>query len=392
MLPEVTTHPEVGPKFTLLVVGRLHGVTRRRLRAVLEHAGGELAPRPCSQVNVVAFAHSSASTVLRDAPPLRPPKGVAREARVSSELTLKRTLGLARPAPEENRTLEQTDLMRASKLSADAIACLETYDVFEPVQGKFAYSDLLVAREVGRLLERGYSLATLITAALTLRRAQASLSQVRLVEGPCGDIVQQVGDMFASLDGQFALPLSQDGPSVDEVFERAEFAEASGDLISAERLYGTAVTLDRSDPTLPYNLANVLDEQGRRKDAVLAYYEALQRDPDFAEAWFNLGVIAQEEGRIADAYTNYRQAVSVQPRFTDALFNLALLLTSQEQYLEAASVWERFLSFNPQGPDRAKAKGYATLCRLAQVTSSAPSALSKTRRAGLVSPEQPMLL
>jgi Tfp pilus assembly protein PilF len=311
---------------------------------------------------------------------------------VVSELTLKRTLGLAGPALEENRTLGQAELMRASRLSADMIACLSAYDVLEPIQGGFAYRDLLVVREVGRLLDRGYSLVAIITAAVTLRRARASLSQVRLVEGPSGEIVQQVGDMFASLEGQFALPLSQDGTSVDELFERAEFCEASGDLVSAERFYRTALALDRTDPTLPYNLANVLDEQGRRRDAVLSYYEALQRDPDFAEAWFNLGVIAQEEGRTADAITNYRRALSAQPRFTDALFNVALLLTNQEQYSEAASIWERFLSLNPQDPDRAKAKRYATLCRLAQATSSAPSALSKTQRAGLVSPEQPMLL
>jgi Tfp pilus assembly protein PilF len=232
----------------------------------------------------------------------------------------------------------------------------------------------------------------IITAAVTLRRARASLSQVRLVESPSGEIVQQVGNMFASLAGQFALPLAHDGFSVDDLFERAEVSEAAGDLASAERFYRSALALDRTDPTLPYNLANVLDEQGRRSDAVLAYYESLQRDPDFAEAWFNLGVIAQEEGRIANAITSYRRALSTQPRFVDALFNLALVLTNQERYPEAVLVWERFLSLNPQGPDRVKAKRYATLCRLAQATSSGQSASDKTERPGLVSAQQPVLL
>jgi tetratricopeptide (TPR) repeat protein len=392
MLPEASIHAEAGPKFSLVVVERLHGVTRKRLRAVVEQMGGELASRPSLQLDVVALAHSSASAVLRDAPRLTLPKGIGPAARVISELALKRMLGLARPAAEEDRTLDEADLMRASRLPADVIACLAAYDVVEPVEGEFASRDLLVAREVGRLLGRGYDLATTVTAAVTLRRSRASLSQVRLVEAPWGDIVQQVGDMFASLEGQLALPLPHEGGSVDDLFERAEVAEASGDPVSAERCYRAALALDRSDPTLSYNLANVLAEQGRRNDAVLAYYEALKRAPDFAEAWFNLGVIEEEEGRVADAMKNYRRALSAQPQFADALFNLALLLTDQENYREAASVWERFLRLNPQGPDRAKAKRYATLCRIAQATSlDAPSASTQTGRPALGSPEQPML-
>jgi tetratricopeptide (TPR) repeat protein len=198
--------------------------------------------------------------------------------------------------------------------------------------------------------------------------------------------------MVASLEGQLTLPLAHDGASVDDLFERAEVAEVSGDLVSAERFYRAALALNRSDPVLPYNLANVLDEQGRRSDAILAYYEALQRDPDFAEAWFNLGVVAEEEGRISDAIKNYRRALSAQPQFADGLFNLALLLTDQENYREAASVWDRFLTLNPQGPDRAKAKRYATLCRIAQATSlGAPRTFDETPRRGLGSPEQPLL-
>lgn len=206
MLPEPSIRAEAGPKFSLVVVGRLHGVTLKRLRAVVGQAGGELASRPSPQLDVIALAHSNASAVLRDAPRLTLPKGTGPAARVISELALKRMLGLARPAAEGERTLDEADLMRASRLPADVISCLAAYDVVEPVEGEFAYRDLLAAREVGRLLERGYHLATIVTTAVTLRRSRASLSQVRLVEAPWGGIVQQIGEMVASLEGQLTLP------------------------------------------------------------------------------------------------------------------------------------------------------------------------------------------
>jgi tetratricopeptide (TPR) repeat protein len=384
---------EAGPKVSLLIVGRLHGVTRKRLRAVVEQIGGELASRPSSSVDIIALAHGSAPSVLRDAPRLALPTGVVPAAKVISELTLKRMLGLVPPAADQDRTLDEHDLMRASKLPADMLACLAAFDLLEPIDGRFIYQDVLVAREVGRLLGRGYSLAAIVAAAVALRRSRVSLSQVRLVEAPWGDLVQDIEGMFAGLDGQLALPLAHQAADSNELFERAEMLEAAGDLAAAERSYRAALAIDRTDPALPYNLANVLDEQDRRHDAILAYYEALRRDPDFAEAWFNLGVIAEGEDRIEDAIKHYRQALFAQPNFADALFNLALLLTDDEDYREAASLWERFLALNPQGPDRARAKRCAALCRLAHPTvSDGPFATSGPQRISRSPAEQSVLL
>jgi tetratricopeptide (TPR) repeat protein len=99
---------------------------------------------------------------------------------------------------------------------------------------------------------------------------------------------------------------------------------------------------------------------------VRAYYEALQRDPDFAEAWFNLGVLDERDGRMAAANAHYRAAAFAQPNFADALFNLALLLTQGENYDEAAALWDRFLAQEPRGPDADRARKGAALCRLAR--------------------------
>jgi tetratricopeptide (TPR) repeat protein len=273
-------------------------------------------------------------------------------------------------------------VLRASKLSPEVLDCLAAFDVVEPIDGKFAYRDVLVAREAKRLLDREYELAVIVEAALALRRSGVSLSEARLLEAPWGELVQDTCGTLASLTGQLALPLSHDMASPDNLFERAEAAEAYGDLASAEQFYRAAMAVDRADAAIPYNLGNVLDAEGRRREAVLAYYEALQRDAEFAEAWFNLGVIDEEEGRVANAIQHYRAAVSKQPNFADALYNLALLLTEQKVYDAAGPLWERFIGLNPHGPDTARARRCVTLCRMAQPSWTNPT--PATRRSNEV--------
>jgi tetratricopeptide (TPR) repeat protein len=365
MLPEPSIQTEDAPKFSLLVVGRLHGLTRKRLRAVVQQVGGELVGRPSSRVDLVAVAHGSAQMVLHAAPPLALPKGLDGGITLSSEMTLKRMLRLVSPGVEEDRTLDRDDVLRASKLSPEVLDCLTAFDVLEPTDSRFAFRDVLVAREVKRLLDRDYELFAIVEASFALRRSGVSLSEARLLEAPWGEIVQETCGGLATLDGQLALPLQHAVASSDELFERAEVSEVSGDLASAEHFYRAAMAGDRADAAIPYNLGNILDAQGRRPEAVLAYYEALQRDPDFAEAWFNLGVIDEEDGHIARAIQHYQVAVSKQPNFVVALYNLALLLTDQEHYDAAGPLWERFIGLAPEGPDTARARRCVTLCRMA---------------------------
>jgi tetratricopeptide (TPR) repeat protein len=320
--------------------------------------------------------------VLRAAPPLALPEGLDGRIRLISEMTLKRMLRLVSPPVEEERTLDRDDVLRASKLPPEVLDCLAAFDVVEPFDRKFAYRDVLVARGVRRLLDREYELAAIVQASLALRRSGVSLAEVRLTDAPWGEIVQETGGSFASLTGQLTLPLPHDSASPDDLFERAEAAEALGDLASAEHFYRGAMAADRADAAIPYNLGNVLDAQGRRPEAVLAYYEALQRDGDFAEAWFNLAVIDEEEGRVPNAIQHYKDAVSKQPNFTDALYNLALLLTEEEVYNAAAPIWERFIALNPHGPDTARARRCLTLCRMAQSSLTNPT--PSTRRSNEV--------
>ena len=51
---------------TLFLVGRLQGLTRRRLDRLVRAHGAKLAPRPGARVTVIAFGHSAAGQALDD--------------------------------------------------------------------------------------------------------------------------------------------------------------------------------------------------------------------------------------------------------------------------------------------------------------------------------------
>jgi tetratricopeptide (TPR) repeat protein len=348
---------------TLYIVGRLQGLTRKRLDQLVRAHGGKLAPRPSASVTMIVFGHSGAERASSDGR-LRLPPGLPAKAPLISENVLRFQLGLRPPPPEVDRSLGWTDLERLAGLSRDMAACLVLFDVLEPVNERFAYRDLVAAREAARLLKRGVALGHVLDAALTLRRRGSHLAEARLTEGPSGELVREIAGQLAEFNGQLTMGLERAPRSLDDLLAEAEDAEERGDLAIAESLYTTAMRADAADPVLPFNLGNVFQAQGRPTEAKVAWQIAVARDPAFAEAWYNLAVSAEEEKQTDLAVAAYRRAVQAQPDYADAHFNLALLLTQLERCSEALATWQRFLELEPSSPHSVVAQKAIALCRL----------------------------
>ena len=67
-------------------------------------------------------------------------------------------------------------------------------------------------------------------------------------------------------------------------------------------------------------------------------------NPAFAEAWYNLADLLDDQGRSEAAIECLRKALLVAPTYLDAMFNLALLLQRKSAYAEAAEYWRRYLA------------------------------------------------
>ena len=239
---------------------------------------------------------------------------------------------------------------------------LALYDVLSPSEGRFSYTDLVVARAIGRLFAEGTKFPRIIAAARALEERGVSLSGVRLAEAPWGELLQVLEGALAGIDGQLLLPLASTDIDADEAFAHAERSEQKGDLEAARRWYDLAARLDAKDAVIPFNLGNVLDELGRPREAEIAYRRAIGRSPDLADAWFNLGVVLEKMGREEEALSSYGRAYAIEPAYADALHNAALLMMRRRCFADALRLIERIISTSPARA--AEAKRLALLCRL----------------------------
>jgi tetratricopeptide (TPR) repeat protein len=348
---------------TLFLVGRIQGLTRRRLDLLVRVRRGRVATRPGPRITTIAFGHSAVTHALDDGRVALPP-GLPATAPLISENGLRRQLGLLEPPAEVDRSMSRAEIERLAGLSPNLAACLVLFDVLEPVDDRFGYRDLVAAREAARLLKSGVALHDVLEASIALRRRGGNLAEARLTEGPSGALVREIAGQLAELSGQLTMRLEQNARSIDDVLVEAEQAEADGDLAAAESLYTTAMRADTVDPVLPFNLGNVFQAQGRTTEAKVAWQIAVARDPAFAEAWYNLAMAAEDEQQTDLAIAEYRRAVRAQSDYADAHFNLALLLTRLERCDEALSVWERFLELEPSSAQTRVAQKAIALCRM----------------------------
>ena len=136
---------------TLYLVGRIQGLTRRRLDLLVRVRNGKVATRPGTRVTTIAFGHSATTHVLDDGRVALPP-GLSSKATLVSENVLRRQLGLLEPPAEVDRSMSSAEVGRLAGLSPNLIACLVLFDVLEPVDDKFGYRDLVAAREAAGLL------------------------------------------------------------------------------------------------------------------------------------------------------------------------------------------------------------------------------------------------
>jgi tetratricopeptide (TPR) repeat protein len=96
-------------------------------------------------------------------------------------------------------------------------------------------------------------------------------------------------------------------------------------------------------------------------------------NPAFAEAWYNLADLLDDQGRSNDAIECLRKALLVAPGYNDAMFNLALLLQRKSGYGEAAEYWRRYLVCDGQSEWASRARRSLKFCEISLVTDESQS-------------------
>ena len=132
---------------TLFLVGRIQGLTRRRLDMLVKLREGKLATRPGRTITLIAFGHSAVDRALDDGRVALPP-GLPAAAPLISENVLRRALGLLAPPEEVDRSMGRAEIERLAGLTPNLVSCLVLFDVLEPVDERFETKSLLPSHTI----------------------------------------------------------------------------------------------------------------------------------------------------------------------------------------------------------------------------------------------------
>ena len=259
----------------------------------------------------------------------------------------------------------QTALAQTALMPADA-ALLAAFDLIGLEGDKVRFGDAATLRAAAELIAAGRSRAETVRI-LAEARDLAPRGRHRIVLTGGEAALEWHDGRRTTLRGQGTLPLGDDHPSVDDLFEGAALAEARGDLAAAARLYDQCARADRADPIAPYNLGNIRLADGQTDaraydDAALAYRQALARDPGFVEARYNLAQALEARGKVEAAATELARVLAAEPTHADAIFNLAQLRMSAGDMAAAKALYERYLTLGPPDAWAATARKALLYC------------------------------
>lgn len=110
-------------------------------------------------------------------------------------------------------------------------------------------------------------------------------------------------------------------PAPDEF--RALVATAASDfqagrLAAAESAYRTALAILPANPAVTHNLGVTIAAQGRHREAIGCFEDALKADPGFVSAHFNRGVALLRLGETLEAIKAFGRAAQLEPQHYEA--------------------------------------------------------------------------
>jgi len=100
-------------------------------------------------------------------------------------------------------------------------------------------------------------------------------------------------------------------------------------------LFEHSIDVSSNNSLAHNNLGVALEQQGKIREAVAHYTEALRIKPDNAEAHNNVGVVLQGQGKIQEAVAHFTEALRISPKHPGVHYNLGVVLQGQGKIQEA---------------------------------------------------------
>ncbi|HVM60213.1 MAG TPA: tetratricopeptide repeat protein [Verrucomicrobiae bacterium] len=123
--------------------------------------------------------------------------------------------------------------------------------------------------------------------------------------------------------------------------------QKEGRVKEALRQYQEALWLKPDFAEARHNLGAAYQGMNQRQKAIEEFEQALRMKPDFAESHRELGVCLMDEGRLQEAIGHYEQAIRLKPDWARAHYNLAVALKRTGRIDGAIQEYRQVLRLKP---------------------------------------------
>ncbi|MDZ7705600.1 MAG: tetratricopeptide repeat protein [Trueperaceae bacterium] len=147
-----------------------------------------------------------------------------------------------------------------------------------------------------------------------------------------------------------SVPAAQDDPRLDRLFAELRELDKRRDARARElQAHIWHIWYEHEDAAVNARMQSGLAalSQGRYADAVEAFTQAIERDPEFAEAWNRRATTYYLMERYEDSLADIERVLAREPRHFAALAGRGLLPARTGRPRAALEAFERALEINP---------------------------------------------
>jgi len=98
---------------------------------------------------------------------------------------------------------------------------------------------------------------------------------------------------------------------------------------------------------LSTNLGTAYSKSGMHEDAIKAYKQAVDLNPNYTKAHYNLGTAYIKSGMFEDAIVAFQKTISLDPEFAKAHYNLGTAYSKTGMYENAIEAYKKGIDLNP---------------------------------------------